>query len=355
MKMLLRAILVVLLFAFNLFCEDDFKPKVVYLTFDLPKKQLYTNQVFAVDFKAIIASESVSNFYSIFPSKIGIEILNPRSNWTKIDEYAYTNRYYFKIKSKLATLPKVEFYLNLNDGSEYVETVDGFEISSISLNAKKDFSGVIASNLDVKNYKTTKYDEKNNILVLEIDANESNLEDFRLRFEKQGIDSIERDLPFTKVFYYALISQKVDSLNFEYFNTKTNKYIPISLPIFIEDDKTVNQSDLDPQDTNLKLYKVVGLSTLLAIFIIIFAIKRGRFNLFMIVVLSAIIIYDLIPNRVIKLQKECKIRLLPTKNSTIFMITNREISAEFLSRQNGYMKVLLPDNNIGWVDEKCGL
>ncbi|NWF66953.1 MAG: SH3 domain-containing protein [Campylobacterales bacterium] len=345
----------ILIIPIVLLSEEFVKPKSIYLSSELPNKQLYVNQVFPIDFKIIVANENIEKFYSIFLAGHNIEVINSKANWKQIDKYTYSNRYYFKIKDKSGQTPQFKFFFTLKNGDKEEEIIDGVSLNALTLNKRKDFSNVIATNLEIKNYKTTKYDDKSNILVLEIDANESNLENFWLRFEKQGIDSIEQKLPITKIFYYALISQKIDTLNFEYFNTKTNKFAQINLPIIIEDDKTVNQSDLDPQDTNLKLYKIVALSVVLAIFIILFAIKKGKFNLFVIILLCAILIYDLIPNKIVKISKDCKISLLPTKNSTVFRVLNQEMNVELLDYQNEYLKILLPDNSIGWVHEDCNL
>jgi hypothetical protein len=57
------------------------------------------------------------------------------------------------------------------------------------------------------------------------------------------------------------------------------------------------------------------------------------------------------PMSKIVLQKGVKLRILPTKNSTIFYITQEQTTADKLLVRDGYIKILLPNKKIGWIDE----
>lgn len=53
----------------------------------------------------------------------------------------------------------------------------------------------------------------------------------------------------------------------------------------------------------------------------------------------------------VNVKADAKVYLLPTKNSSIFFTTTAPIATEMIKKRDGYYKIMLPDDKIGWVKE----
>jgi uncharacterized protein YgiM (DUF1202 family) len=57
----------------------------------------------------------------------------------------------------------------------------------------------------------------------------------------------------------------------------------------------------------------------------------------------------MIPNSKVKVAKNTYIYILPTKNSTVFHITNKDHTVEILKKKAKFSKVLFENQAIGWI------
>lgn len=212
---------------------------------------------------------------------------------------------------------------------------------------------VIASSLKVNKYKTTQFNDKNHIIVIEMEAKDSNLGDFKLNWvQKDGIDSFQDNLPFFKIFYYAIIPNYQKNFVFSYFNSEKNDFEKISLPIVVDADEVSTQIGLNPKESSLQAYKNGFYAFIILSFVVLFIRRRKFIYILLIVALLLLIFYDKTPINDIKIEPNTKVKILPTENSTIFHTIDRPMYAERLAVKKEYIKILLPNGKIGWIKEK---
>ena len=337
----------------NLTFKKQPDSKSIFLSYEETPKRVYVGEVFTIKVKAIIATDEFEELKTSFYNQQNLELLNPNSNWKWFSDNIFYNTFYFKADSTDANLPDIELSIYHNDKKLESEVLKAQDIDIVKLNGTKFFSGVIAESLNVKKYKTTQFDDKNYIIVLELLAKNSNLKDFKLKWViRDGIDSQEENLPFYKIYYYAIIPDYTKKFDFTYFNSIKNKFEKISLPVVVTDDKISTQIDLNPAQSSLQVYKDT-LYGIIAISLLILLIRRKKvIYLLMLIGLVALFVYDKNPFNSIKIEKGTHIKILPTQKSTVFYITNRILYASKLDKKGKYTKVLLPNGKIGWIKDK---
>jgi uncharacterized pyridoxamine 5'-phosphate oxidase family protein len=62
-----------------------------------------------------------------------------------------------------------------------------------------------------------------------------------------------------------------------------------------------------------------------------------------------ILIIMMQPNEKIVLEKNEKVYILPTQNSTVFKIVSEREEVEVLNKKDEFTKVLFTNKNIGWI------
>ena len=140
-------------------------------------------------------------------------------------------------------------------------------------------------------------------------------------------------------------------MTFSYYNTQSSKIEIISSPIVHSEEIVSTQTDLNPHNSNVLLYKRVGVGILLFLCVVWLLFKRDKISLLVTIICGLYLIYIYLPNRNFLIQKDTNVFILPTKNSSVFFKTESDVYVEVLDSQKGYIKVLLPDDKIGWVSE----
>ncbi len=332
---------------------DLAKTKSMFLSYEEVPKKVYIGEVFPIKVKAIIANDDFEELYSQLLYSNNTDVMNPNSKWQWFSDNIFYNTYYLKVNEQNATLPSITLNITKNSSIIDSETLVATQPDIIQLNGTKNFSKVIAHSLHVIKAKTSQFDDKNLIVVLEIEAEQSNLVDFKLPWvNKDGIDSSEKDMSYSKIFYYAIIPNHEQKFEFTYFNIITNKFVKISIPIVINDDKVSTQIDLNPQESSIQIYKDSMFGVVALVFLILFIRRRKVVYIIFIVLVIALFIYDKNPLNSIKIEKNTNVKILPTKNSTIFHTTTRTLYAQVLGSREDFKKVLLPNGKIGWIKDK---
>ena len=333
--------------------EPNVKESVIYLSYVQKPDRVYVDQIFKIKIKAVIAVNDFDKIVTTFQNGIDTKVLNPKNPWKLFNNNIYFNEYYLKVTSSNALLPNIN--VSIYKGTQIVGTksLNSFQPNIIQLKKSDTFCGVLANSLKVTKFKTNKFDKKSNILVMEIEGDDANIRDFKvLATIKDGIDSYNIDLPHSKIFYFAILPNRQKEFKFSYFNIKKNKFEDFTIPLKISDEDTSTQLGLNPKASNLSMYKNIILVAIAFLFLVIFFFRRRIIYLFIfiLIVIYLFIFYN--PFDSIILPKNIKIRILPTYNSTIFYITDRKIEAEKLNSTKKYIKVLLPNGKIGWVEKR---
>ncbi len=333
--------------------ENSFiKEKQIFLSFSQLPKRIYINQHFVLHVKAVLSNENVTSLKTSFKSGKAYKILNKNALWKKIDDRSYQVSYIVKVFSVDATLPHI-VVTALNQ--KKIIGKEQLVIPTVRMVALKNsdyFSQVLADSLELISHHEKKYDEKSNIVLLEINATGANLEDFNLAFAiRQGIDSLKKRGEEQNIFYFAIVPNYQKEFKFKYFNLKSNKFNRISFPVIVSDSSVSTQTNLNPQKSKYFFYKVIGLLTLALLFLLLYMRYKKGYLLFLALILAVYTIYTKLITNNLTLPRDIMIRILPTENSTIFFKTSQPLEVKVLLKKNGYTKILLPSTKIGWIKD----
>lgn len=334
--------------------EDPFIPQssLVLSAGDYPSK-VYVGEVFCIDLFARTTENTNFDFGIELNKNEELEFLNPNPKWEKREENTYETMLCFEAKSPNGYLGEILVKLKRNketfqEASLKIQPIR-FELTPVD----KNFSHVVASSLEVKKVKTSRFDDKNVIMMLELNATNANLKSFHINdIVKQGIENFKGDFNASSAFYYAIFPHFKNNFEFSYFNKDEKKLENIELKLKISDDETSTQSDLSPVSKDFNVYKQYGLWALCFLFAVVFIFKRNFVILFLALVCFALsLLVDTSTHSGI-LKAGARVKILPTTPSTYFYTANSDEEVEILNQRKNYVKILLKDGNIGWVSRE---
>lgn len=324
--------------------------KSLFVSYEGVPAKVYVGQIFPIKFKALIANKNFDEIAIQAQDNTNVEIINPNSKWESTEDKTYVNTYYFKVTSSSAVIPPLTISLLLNKEPIESQTLSLPRINSVQLKKDAFFCNVIADSLSVNKYKTTTFDDKSNITVLEIEALNSNLKDFALStIPKNGIDSFSENAASQKIYYYAILPNYQKVFEFTYFDLPSNKFVKISLPVIAENDEVSTQIGLNPKESIFEFYKTVAYGTMAFVFFILFIRRRRIFYLILVLLFLTLFFLDKNPLNHVELKANSSVMILPTERSTVFFTNIKSVPVEKLGDRDDYVKILLPDGKIGWT------
>jgi len=324
----------------------------IFLSYEKPPSNIVVNQQFSIKVKAIVTTQNFDKIKNRIIPQENLKVLNSDENWTKQDDYIYYKTFYLRAKENNATFPQIFFELYKNDKLVASQKFPDVKLNIITLHTGKYFSNIVANSLDIVKVKTTKFDENNLMVVLEIVAKNANLKDFKLSWViRDGIDSFVDKFPMSKIYYYAIVPKYTNKFVFTYFNIKQNRLIKKSINLIINDEEISTQSDLNPQESSFNLFKNITYGSLAIVLLLIFFKRRRIVYLLFFIILIVLFFSNINPLRNIFISKNSKIYILPIKNSTIFYITPNKMKVQKLNKRENYIKIILPNKKIGWVKD----
>lgn len=345
-----------LIILLNIFLSVNlFAAKNLYLSYKEIPNSVYKNQKFEIVVKALITTDDFDNLSTSFSNSTNINVMNPNNPWKKVSEDTYENSYYFKVKNSNFKLPDINVRL-MNKGliiDESMLTNTPIRYSDVAKGDDR-FSNLIAEKVVLKAYKTKQYNNKEALTIIDIDAINSNLEDFKLKsVEEQGVSAIKETGNTQNLVYYFVTPIYQKNLVFTYFNTNTKSLKDIKIPLILQNELVSTQTDLNPNDSSFEKYKKVATIIVFIVFLLLFIWKRKKIFLFLTLLFFIIALFYNLPNETGTVKKDSFVYILPTKNSTIFFKIDVEQKVEILDKKNGFIKVLGLDNGfIGWIKEE---
>ncbi|RDU73423.1 hypothetical protein CQA66_01820 [Helicobacter aurati] len=275
------------------------------------------------------------------------------TGWEKEGEY-WNISYTFKILKTKVTIPALVVHVQNNNIQDSMQTLPIlFQAQSLSSNPL--FSNVIASSLKVIDYTLEEYDNKNNMILIELEGKNSNLEDFSLRNVKeqefgQGT-KFGSDLARANVL--ALIPKSLQSINFSYFNIDNKEFKDISIPNninVIAADEHVKE-DLNPKNSFLGFINL-SIIFLLIMFSCLTLVQRSYFFAAIALVLLGLLIYRFFSNTyTIKTFPNTKVLILPTTHSTELLTIVNPVKLQAIDKKNGFYKVHINSKKVGWISK----
>ncbi|GAA9253125.1 SH3 domain-containing protein [Helicobacter pylori] len=357
---LILSFLVAFLVAENTHEPEEIKAKVVYVKIprleDLENNPVYIGQTIGVTYDLLLFdAEFLEAKIKDELDKTQIELLSKMPKWKKVEKELFRATYYYKIKGVKASIPPLEVsaFSNKDKYIDYsIASKVTLQVTDLSKNPR--YANVMAKDLQVLQYKTKDYDDKNNILVVELAFKEANWEDFHIKEAlKQGFDNASLNQIKAKegsVFYYCVLPKTIQNLSFDYFSLSNRQFKTLSFSTIPTQDTTGIQSDLIPKN-NFLVFSNVALLALCVFFLVLFFIF-GRKLIFLglgILCLGFVLYHLLFTQRSAILLAHKKIRILPTQNSTILGLSKNEMPIKILGSHDDYYKILTPHEQTGWV------
>ncbi|EJB84765.1 SH3 domain-containing protein [Helicobacter pylori] len=339
---------------------EEIKAKVVYVKIpqleDLENTPVYIGQIIGVTYDLLLFdAEFLEAKIKDGLDKTQIELLSKMPKWKKVEKELFRATYYYKIKGIRASIPSLEVSAFSNKDKYIDHSIApkvALQVTDLSKNPR--YANVMAKDLQVVQYKTKDYDDKNNILVMELAFKEANWEDFNIKEAiKQGFDNASLNQIKAKegsVFYYCVLPKTLQSLSFDYFSLSNRQFKTLSFSAIPTQDTTGIQSDLIPKN-NFLVFSNVALLALCVFFLVLFFIF-GRKLIFLglgILCLGFVLYNLLFTQKSAILLAHKKIRILPTQNSTILGLSKDEMPIKILGSHDDYYKILTPHEQIGWV------
>ncbi|OPG65196.1 SH3 domain-containing protein [Helicobacter pylori] len=339
---------------------EEIKAKVVYVKIpqleDLENNSVYIGQIIGVTYDLLLFdAEFLEAKIKDELDKTQIELLSKMPKWKKVEKELFRATYYYKIKGVKASIPPLEVSAFSNKDKYIDHSIApkvALQVTDLSKNPR--YANVMAKDLQIVQYKTKDYDDKNNILVMEIAFKEATWEDFHIKEAiKQGFDNASLNQIKAKegsVFYYCVLPKTLQSLSFDYFSLSNRQFKTLSFSAIPTQDTTGIQSDLIPKN-NFLVFSNVALLALCVFFLVLFFIF-GRKLIFLglgVLCLGFVLYHLLFTQKSALLLAHKKIRILPTQNSTILGLSKDEMPIKILGSHDDYYKILTPHEQIGWV------
>ncbi|AEN15915.1 hypothetical protein HPPN120_06635 [Helicobacter pylori Puno120] len=357
---LILSFLATFLVAENTHDPEEIKAKVAYVKIpqleDLENNPVYIGQIIGVTYDLLLFdAEFLEAKIKDGLDKTQIELLSKMPKWKKVEKELFRATYYYKIKGVKASIPSLEVsaFSNKDKYIDYsIAPKVTLQVTDLSKNPR--YANVMAKDLQVLQYKTKDYDDKNNILVVELAFKEANWEDFHIKEAlKQGFDNASLNQIKAKegsVFYYCVLPKTIQNLSFDYFSLSNRQFKTLSFSTIPTQDTTGIQSDLIPKN-NFLVFSNVALLALCVFFLVLFFIF-GRKLIFLLlgILCLGFVLYNLLfTQKSALLLAHKKIRILPTQNSTILGLSKDEMPIKILGSHDDYYKILTPHEQIGWV------
>ncbi|MDR3163286.1 MAG: hypothetical protein LBT81_05465 [Helicobacteraceae bacterium] len=326
--------------------------KSIYLTHEPIPETLYVGQTIPVTYNVLI-TDQYRKLETLMGEMTGVKRVAADSAWQIVDENRRKIVIYYQITATRITFPSIEAVITLLDGS-----VDSSKVNSLTAVAQRigtnpQFCGVVAEDLNVVSYKVERLNETQNILAMELTGSLSNLGSFTLggSAQTQGFESQEIRQPLSRAFYYAFLDTAQSDVSFNYFNSVSGDFKRISLAFDLSniDREISTHTDINPNKKSIPWMNLIVLLLVSITLIAVFFKTRKIVLLLPIVIVAALIVWIVVRDEKIIIKQQAQVRLLPTETSTLFYVTDKPTSAILLREKSGFVKVLLPDEKIGWV------
>jgi hypothetical protein len=293
------------------------------ITYPNLKKSYYKNQIINLKIKILNPKNKDLNF-SLNHGEINI---------TK-QPYIYILNLKFKNDlNNFLTLISQDFnktiYLNSLFKTKTVETIPNF-------------CNVLAENLKIYNPISTLSNNKI-LLSFTIKTKNANLKDFKINND-ENLTIINKN----EAIYYTYLPKNTRKFTFYYFNTIEENYKKISIPIILKEETISTQTDINPEEKDFFTPLNILILITIAFFIIIFLIYKKILILIIPIILSTYLIINHLPKGEKILIKNSPVRILPTKNSTIFYKPIVDTKVKILNKTKHYTKIKI-NKKIGWV------
>jgi hypothetical protein len=311
------------------------------VAFSYVPKKVYEKQIFPISF---LITNSGSN------ERINFNFIGEERPVLKKPEVIHNGNktfytFYFKTIDELFIIPQIDVIVN---GKE--KSLNGVKIPVKKLPKHRDFSGVIASGLKVKNHQVSTFDENSNLIALSLEAHDANLEDIYIPSAlKDGTENAKRTGSKMEIDYYIVLPAKQRVLTFSYFDTIKETFVEKAIPIQVHDGEVAAQTDLNPKDDSFEALKKYTLIALSILFLLLFLWKRDFFYLILAVISAAVLLTFYTALSTVCIKEGAPLYIVPTATSTTSIHIDRSYTTTKLAERNEFVKIKYINGTIGWI------
>ena len=225
-----------------------------------------------------------------------------------------------------------------------------------TLNPPKEFTGILAASMRIKNYQVSNYDTKNHLVTISLEAFEANLEDIKAPHAIQyGIEDLHREHAKVTGDFYVVLPKAQKVFSFSYYDTVKRAFVPLHIKVELANASVTTQSDLNPKVDAFERLKRYSLITLSLFFIVMFLWKRDFFYLVLGVISLITLMTFYIPHKKICVKQGAPLYILPTQTSTVSTYVPERFTTMLLGEHGEFKKIELKQGVIGWIknEEIC--
>lgn len=335
--------------------DDEINKDKVALNFELQSlkmpKFVLQDQIFSFILQVKLENQSDMNIKGDIFSSQNVKILNDLK-FSSSDGKIYTAILWAIIKDNKPN--GLEIHLNLLKNAQLIKTATISPDLPVvrMLNSNANFNSIVADEFKVVQFKTSFFDDKNLIMLIEANVKNGDLSQFYIdspKIIKQGTESIKGDFSNQFAFYFAIFEPNLKSLDFNYYNLKSAQFESFSLPVEIQNDDISTQIGLNPQESEFEFYKNALVYTFAIFFAILFIWRRKWLYIALCAVFVIYAFYSYKPFSNAVLKANSNVQILPTKNSSVFYIPAKNEVVRVLSQRDEFKKIMTNDGKIGWV------
>ena len=340
--------------------DDDLKDEIritdLILTTSKVPQTAYVNQIYKLSLKADIQQDITVDLNLTLNKTPSLKWLNEKKySWFQTRGGLFETTLFFEANDTQAKLNDINLIMTRNGEFFQKASKKAPNPKFTPVPTKENYTHIVADELKVISHKTTEFDDKANMMTIQLSAKSGDVSSFYIQNDqilRQNVSSINGPLENQRGFAFLIFDKNVTNVTFSYFNLQTQKFENFSLNVKIEKDDLSTQTDINPQESSFKTYKIIVICTFVGVLIVMFLTSRNLTPLIIALVIVSAFFYFQKQTSTGFIAKNTQVKILPIKNSTIFYITKERENVKIFDENADFVKIMLSDGKIGWVKKE---
>ena len=340
--------------------DDDLKDEIritdLILTTSKVPQTAYVNQIYKLSLKADIQQDITVDLNLTLNKTPSLKWLNEKKySWFQTRGGLFETTLFFEANDTQAKLNDINVIMTRNGEFFQKASKKAPNPKFTPVPAKENYTHIVADELKVISHKTTDFDDKTNMMTIQLSVKNGDLSSFYIQNDqilRQNVSSINGPLENQRGFAFLIFDKNVTNVTFSYFNLQTQKFENFSLNVKIEKDDLSTQTYINPQESSFKTYKIIVICTFVGVLIVMFLTSRNLTPLIIALVIVGAYFYFQKQTSTGFIAQNTQVKILPIKNSTIFYISKERENVKIFDEKADFVKIMLSDGKIGWVKKE---
>ena len=340
--------------------DDDLKDEIritdLILTTSKVLQTAYVNQIYKLSLKADIQQDITVDLNLTLNKTPSLKWLNEKKySWFQTRGGLFETTLFLEANDTQAKLNDINVIMTRNGDFFQKASKKAPNPKFTPVPTKENYTHIVADELKVISHKTTDFDDKTNMMTIQLSVKNGDLSSFYIQNDqilRQNVSSINGPLENQRGFAFLIFDKNVTNVTFSYFNLQTQKFENFSLNVKIEKDDLSTQTDINPQESSFKTYKIIVIFTFVGVLIVMFLTSRNLTPLIIALVIVGAYFYFQKQTSTGFIAQNTQVKILPIKNSTIFYISKERENVKIFDEKADFVKIMLSDGKIGWVKKE---